>query len=171
MADDGAWKCQCRMCHGVHSAADAVQYVWEFALGACGVPTVVGVLVSDNGLVTCAFTYWHGEPTDRFGLSGCDEYLVSFRPDGGTIPTEGDVARWMDWESSPQPPCDWLLACGRRFRSVQATVDALRRREPLPGEETIAGDWDEALVNQEFRAAMAADWAETVRRNRATTRW
>jgi hypothetical protein len=169
VTDDEAWICQCRQCHGVHTAADAVQYVWEFALGSCDVPIVVGVNADDEGFVCCAFTYWHDEPEQPFPLGDLGEFIVSCRPGAGTVPTEGDIARWVAWETSPLPPRDWLIVDDRRFRSIASTVDALRTRSAVPEEQTIAGDWDGRGLDPAFRANVHARWPETTRRARATS--
>lgn len=170
MTTEGKWVCRCRRCHGVHSAADAVQYVWEFALGSCGVPVVVGVEVGVDGVVRIAHPHWHGEPDRPHPISDLDEFIVSCRPGGGTAPSEGDIARWMQWESGSQPPRDWLIADGTRFRSVRMTVDALRTRAEMPDEQTIVGDWNGPLVDPEFRRRTLNDWPETVRRHQARSR-
>jgi hypothetical protein len=170
MTTEGKWVCQCRRCHGVHSAADAVQYVWEFTLGSCGVPIVVGVNVGDDGVVRCASPYWHGEPDQPHPVVESGEFIVSCRPGDGTVPTEGDVARWAQWEKGSQPARDWLIVDETRFRSVRMTVDALRTRVELPAEQTIAGDWDGSSLDPEFRVQVHRDWPETVHRNRASSR-
>jgi hypothetical protein len=164
MTDDEDWVRQCRQCHGVHTGADAVQYVWEFALCSCGVPIVVGVNVDDDddGYVYCAFTYWHDEPKQPYPLGDTGEFIVSCRHGAGTVPTEGDIARWVAWESSPLPPRDWLIVDDRRFRSVAATVDALRRRADMPDEVSIAGDWDGTGLDSAYRAG-ARSWARCSR--------
>jgi hypothetical protein len=170
MRTERAWVCQCRRCHGVHSGRDAVQEVWESALGSCDVPIVVGVNVGLDGRVVCSSTYWHGEPEQPRPLVEFGEYIVSCRPGEGTVSTEGDIARWVSWEAGPHVPRDWLLVDRTRFRSVRATVDALRSRWPLPGTQIIAGDWDGPLLDPEFRARTFRDWPEAVRRNRARSR-
>jgi hypothetical protein len=169
MSSDEAWVCMCRRCCGVLTGADAVQYVWEFALGSCGVPTVVGVNADLGGFVCCAFTYWHGEPAEPHPIGDLGEFIVSCRPGEGTVPTEGDIARWVAWESGPRPPRDWLVVDGKRFRSVSATVDALRRRSPMPDERTIAGDWFGDGLDPAFRAEVREIWSETKRRIHATS--
>jgi hypothetical protein len=170
-ANNEAWICQCRRCNGVLNSADAVQYVWEWVFGACDVPVVVGVRALDTGRVFYANVYWHDEP-DESGPFDEPEYVVSVRPGRGTIPTEGDVARWVKWESRTTPPRDWLLADGLRFRSVRDCVEALRHRSPIPEEDTIAGDWDGPPTNEtdESRAEIRANWTETKRRNRRLRR-
>lgn len=169
MTDDEDWICQCRRCHGVHTGADAVQYVWEFALGSCDVPIVVGVNADDEGFVCCAFTYWHDEPGQPYPLGELGEFIVSCRPGAGTVPTEGDIARWVAWETSPLPPRDWLIVDARRFRSIAATIDALRTRSPMPEEQTIAGDWDGSGLDPAFRANVHETWTETKRRAQTTS--
>ena len=168
---DGAWVCQCRRCCGVLTGADAVQYVWEFALGSCDVPTVVGVNADLSGFVCCAFTYWHGEPPQPYPIGDLGEFIVSCRPGAGTVATEGDIARWVSWETGPQPPRDWLVVDGTRFRSVSATVDALRRRLPMPDEHAIAGDWNGEPLDPAFRADVRENWIAIERRNQATSRF
>jgi hypothetical protein len=170
MTTEGTWVCQCRRGHGVHSAADAVQYVWEFALGSCGVPVVVGVNVCIDGVVRCASPYWHGEPDQPSPIVESGEFIVSCRPGAGTMPTEGDVARWARWETGSQLPRDWLIVDETRFRSVRMTVDALRTRAEMPLEQTIAGDWDGTGLAPEFRRRMLHEWPEIVRRNQASSR-
>jgi len=147
-----------------------VQYVWEWSLGSCGVPTVVGVNADLGGFVCCAFTYWHDEPAQPYPIGDLGEFMVSCRPGAGTVPTEGDVARWVVWESGPRPPRDWLIVDGQRFRSVATTVEALRRRSPIPGEQTIVGDWLGDALAVSFRADVRANWTMTKRRNQATSR-
>ena len=170
MTTTGKWACRCRRCQGVHSAADAVQYVWEFTLGSCGVPIVVGVNVCDEGVVRCASPYWHGEPDQTYPLVESGEFIVSCRPGAGTMPTEGDVARWVQWEAGPHTPRDWLIVDRTRFRSVRMTVDALRARAAMPDEETIAGDCDGPVPYPESRSRTLREWPETVRRNQASSR-
>jgi hypothetical protein len=171
MDDDEPWICQCRRCHGVHDAGDAVQYVWEWAFGACAVPVVVGVLVDGHGHVPMAWTYWHDEPDVRFGVDLTDtEYLVSCRPGAGTFPTEGDVARWMGWLAAGCAPCDWLLVDELRFRSVAACVQALAAREAMPPEQTIAGEWAGPPEDDSWRDEIRRDWPEIRARNRASWR-
>ena len=42
---------------------------------------------------------------------------------------------------------------------MKATLtDALREREPLPQERTIAGDWDGVLDDPPWRSRIHADW-------------
>jgi Arc/MetJ family transcription regulator len=163
--DEEPWVCQCRRCHGVHNGADAAQYVWEYALGSCGVPVVVGVNACENGFVTCAFVYWHDEPEVPHPIVKGGEFIVSCRPGSGTVPTEGDIARWMSWVAAEQAPRDWLIVDGLKARSVRAVVDALRARSPMPDEQDIAGDWDDALLDPQFREDVRARWTETKRRN------
>jgi hypothetical protein len=170
MRNEEKWVCQCRRCGGVHGSADAVQYVWEWALGSCGVPIVVGVDVNRDGYVVSTFTYWHDEPDVPQALGGGLLYMVSCRPGDGTRPTEGDVARWMRWTTCEDPPDDWLLVDGLRFRSVRSCVDALREREPLPDERTIVGDWDGVLDDPPWRSTIRADWPGTKARNQAFSR-
>jgi len=170
MATETQWICQCRQCHGVHTGSDAVQYVWEFVFGDCGVPVVVGVNAGPDGHVGCAFPYWHGEPDEPYRIGDRGEFVVSCRPGIGTVPTEGDIARWIQWEGSALPPRDWLIADGAQFRSVRATADALRRRAPMPEEQNIAGDWDGPPTDLAHRDRIRMEWPETVRRNRATSR-
>jgi len=170
MQNEEKWICQCRRCHGVHDAADAVQYVWEWALGSCDVPVVVGVNVGQDAQAFCAFTYWHDEPDEPLALGGL-EYMVSCRPGDGTRPTEGDVARWIRWMACEHPPRDWLLVDGLRFRSVRACVDALRERAPFPGEHTIAGEWDGPPDDDTWRAEIRADWPAIRARNQAFRRF
>jgi hypothetical protein len=169
MQAEEQWVCQCRRCQGVHGSADAVQYVWEWALGSCGVPIVVGVNVGRDGHVFCPWTYWHDEPDEPVAI--CDlEYLVSYRPGEGTRPTEGDVARWVRWTACEYPPRDWLLVDGLRFRSVRGCVDALRERGPLPRERGIVGDWDGPPEDGSWRADIHADWPAIKARNQASWR-
>ncbi len=170
MDEDEDWVCQCRRCHGVHGSADAVQYVWEWSLGSCGVPTVVGVQVDPRGHVSCAFTYWCGEPDEPLEFGPVRNFMVSCRPGDGTVPTEGDVARWTQWISGAYPPVDWLLVDGVRFRSVRDVVEALCAREPMPGERTIVGDWCTGL-DASWKAKTRAEWPGIVARNRETSRF
>jgi hypothetical protein len=170
MATGDEWVCQCRRCHGVHSAADAVQEVWESALGSCGVPVVVGVEVGADGVVLTAHPYWHGEPNRPDPISDLDEFIVSCRPDEGTMPTEGDIARWVQWEAGPHTPRDWLIVDGTHFRSVRMTVDALRTGAAMPDEQAIVGDWDGPLLDPEFRRRACRQWPDTVQRNQANSR-
>jgi hypothetical protein len=166
MSNAEQWECQCRRCHGVFNAGDAVQYVWESSLGSCGVPIVVGVNVVDDGFVTCAQVYWHGEPDEPLALGEAGEFLVSFRPGEGTVPTEGDIERWVQWSKTRRPPRDWLIADGLRFRSVPDAVEALRKRTPMPDQQAIVGDWWGVDAKElTFRNKTRARWTETVRRN------
>jgi hypothetical protein len=96
--------------------------------------------------------------------------MVSCRPGDGTVPTEGDVARWTQWISGAHPPVDWLLVDGLRFRSVRDVVEALLDRKPLPGERSIVGDWCTGL-DSAWQAKTRAEWPEIVARNRATSRF
>ena len=161
------WECQCRRCRGVFIAADAVQYVWEFSLGCCEVPVVVGVNATSDGFVTCALVYWHEEPDEAHPLGELDEFIVSCRPGQGTAPTEGDIARWIRWSDGDHPPRNWLIADGRRFRSVPDVVETLKMRAPMPDEEVIVGDWWSLdLAEATSRGAIRANWAETKRRNK-----
>ncbi len=89
MNDPEPWVCRCRKCHGVHDAADAVQYVWEFSFGACDVPVVIGPHVRPSGHVFTAIPYWHGAPEVIQGFSRAELYVVSCRPGALT------VAGWM----------------------------------------------------------------------------
>ena len=164
MASDQEWVCECRRCCGVFTGADAVQYVWEWSLGSCGVPTVVGVNADLDGFVCCAFTYWHGEPAQPYPIGRLGEFMVSCRPGEGTIATEGDIARWAAWESGPRPPRDWLIVDETRFRSVSATVDALRRRSPIAHEQNIVGDWNGDGLDPVLRVELRNNWSETKRR-------
>jgi hypothetical protein len=54
-----------------------LQYVWEWSLGSCGVPTVVGVNADLDGFVGCAVTYWHGEPAQPYPIGSFGEFIVS----------------------------------------------------------------------------------------------
>ena len=90
METDQGWVCRCRRCRGVFTGADAVQYVWEWTLGSCGVPTVVGVNAQLDGFVCCAWTYWHGEPEQPSPIADLGEFMVSCRPGEGTLPTEAE---------------------------------------------------------------------------------
>src|SRR5205807_10292629 len=102
--------------------------------GSCGVPIVVGVNVEREGFVRCALPYWHGEPEQPYPI--CDlEFIVSCRPGAGTVPSEGDIARWMQWTCGTPSPSDWLITDDTRFRSVRSTVDALRTRVAMPDEQ------------------------------------
>lgn len=74
-------------------------------LGSCGVPIVVGVHLHADGNAFCAWPYRHGEPNDPVVLGGT-HYIVSCRPGRGTRPTEGDIARWMQWARCEEPPRD-----------------------------------------------------------------
>ena len=76
--------------------------MWEWALGSCGVPVVIGVNVRPSGRVFCGWTYWHDEPDESFAFETGIEFIVSCRPGGGTFPTEGDVARWTRWTACPR---------------------------------------------------------------------
>ncbi len=168
MSNEEPWVCQCRRCCGVAIAADAVQYVWESAFGACAVPVVVGVHAQDDGFVTCGWVYWHDEPEDPFYLAHLHQFIVSCRPGEGTIPTEGDIARWARWATRDQCPTDWLLADRLAFRSVRDCAQALYDRSPMPGGQTISGDWwgpDDR--EEEGRIAFRERWVETNRRNQA----
>ena len=170
MDDAENWVCQCRRCHGVHNSGDAVQYVWEWALGSCGVPIVNGVHLGCNNHVSIAWTYWHDEPDEPVSW-GSPYYMVSWRPDNGTLPTECDVARWVQWTRCEEPPLDWLLVDGLRFCSVRACVDALRERQRIPGESAIVGDWCELSDSETWRAETHANWRDIKARNRARSRW
>jgi len=165
MPSKGEWVCLCRRCNGVHSSTDAVQYVWEYALGSCSVPVVVRADVDPEGVVVCTSVSREGEPDEpphRGEIGGLGEYIVSCRPGGGTAPTEGDVARWMQWESRSRHPIDWLLVDGIRFRSVAADVEALRQRSPLPDEEQIVGDWDRPPRDPSWQERIHRSWADSV---------
>jgi hypothetical protein len=162
MDTERGWTCPCGLCHGVRTAADAVQYVWEFALGSCAVPIVVGVMTHADGHGVSAFTYWHGEPDEPRPTRELGEFIVSCRPGAGIVPTEGDIARWSRWEAATVSPRDWLIVDGIRFRSVRATLAALRDRRPIPAEQEIAGDWDELVIDMEFRTRVQRDWPKTV---------
>jgi hypothetical protein len=167
MNETESWICQCRKCHGVHDSADAVQYVWEFAFGACEVPVVVEVNVDDSGHVWCARVLWHGEPDEPQPLSLGHHYVVSFRPGSGASPSEGDLAVWDRWRVHPQAPRDWLIADGTTFRSVEAVHDALQHGSSIPAPSTIVGDWDGSADDRPWREKYRATWDETVRRNQA----
>jgi hypothetical protein len=169
MDGDEGWICECRRCCGVFTGAEAVQYVWEWALGSCGVPTVVGVNAGLDGFVCSAYTYWHDEPAQPSPIGDLSEFMVSCRPDQGSIPTEGDIARWVAWQSGSHAPRDWLIVDETRFRSVAATVDALRSRTAMPAEQTIVGDWCGDIPNLTLRAEIRANWTETKRS--AQTHW
>jgi hypothetical protein len=147
----------------VRDGVDAVQYVWEFALGSCDVPIVVGVHVDSDGFVVTSPIYWNDEPDIPERIGDLDQYMVSVRPGGGTGPTEGDVARWVTWQSTRQAPRDWMIADGLRVRSVRDVVAALRAREPMPAARLIAGDWDGSGLDETLRAELRATWAETKR--------
>lgn len=170
MTDEKPRVCQCRRCKGVLSAADAVQYVWEFALGSCEVPIVVGVNAGSDGWVVCAWTYWHDEPDDPHPIGELGEFMVSCRPGSGTVPTEADIARWASWASGPHPPRDWLLVDGRRYRSVPGVVEALQQREAMPSDRLISGDWFDDPFDRRWRESLRAQWAETKLRNRAQSK-
>jgi len=131
----------------------------------------VGVNVNRAGRVICSLTYWHGEPEEPYPLVPAGEFVVSCRPGEGSVPSEGDIARWTQWTSGCHTPRDWLIVDGTRFRSVRATVDALRSRAVLPTEQVIAGDWDGPLLTPAFRQRTLSEWPETVRRARATARF
>lgn len=167
MTEREPWVCRCRRCEGVLSAADAVQYVWEFALGSCVVPVVVGVDARADGWVTCAWVYWHDEPDEPHPISELGEFMVSCRPGSRTTPTEADIARWTSWASTLHPPRDWLLVDGRRYRSVRDVADALRQRAAMPEERLIPGDWFRDPLDVTWRETIRAQWAETKLRNRA----
>ena len=65
------------------------------------------------------------------------------------------------------PPRDWLIADGRRFRSVPDVVDARRMRTPMPDEAVIIGDWWTIdLAEEKSRSEIRANWAETTRKNK-----
>ena len=167
MSNAEPWVCQCRRCRGVFLAGDAVQYVWESSLGCCEVPIVVGVNAHSDGFVTCAFVYWHDEPDEPHPISDLGEFIVSCRPGRGTTPTEGDIARWTRWSVGDHSPRNWLIADGRRFRSVRDVVETLRKRVPMPDDEMIPGDWwVPDLAEARSRGEIRANWAETVRRNK-----
>lgn len=170
MDKEEKWVCQCRRCNGVHNSADAVQYVWEWALGSCGVPTVVDVEVGSYGHAYCGFTYWHDEPDELLDFGDRLHYMVSCRPGAGTLPTEGDLARWIQWVDCGHPPVDWLLVDRLRFRSVRACVDALRERDNLAGEHTIAGDLAGPLEDDTWRTEIRTDWPAIKITNRASSR-
>lgn len=167
MTDSQPWVCHCRRCEGVLTAADAVQYVWEFTLGSCDIPVVVGVNAQADGFVTCAWIYWHDEPEEPHPICDLGEFMVSCRPGAGTIPTEADIARWVAWASAAHVPRDWLIVDSRRFRSVAAVADALRQRTPMPEERTIPGDWLGDPLDTTWRETIRAEWDETKSRNRA----
>ena len=100
-------------------------------------------------------------------ISDLGEFIVSCRPGRGTTPTEGDIARWTRWSVGDHPPRNWLIADGRRFRSVRDVVETLRMRVPMPDEEMISGDWwFPDLAEATSRGEIRANWAETVRRNK-----
>jgi hypothetical protein len=164
------WICQCRRCHGVHDARDAVQYVWEYSFGACEVPVVVEVNVGDSGHVWCARVLWHGEPAELEALLGDTKYLVSCRPGSGALPTEGDLARWDRWRADARAPLDWLIADGTAFRSVGEAFEALRDGCRMPALSSIVGDWDPMEDERVRREGYRATWGETVRRNQALWR-
>ncbi len=165
MNETEPWVCHCRKCHGVHDAADAVQYVWEFSFGACEVPVVVGVHADPSGHVFTAWPYWHGEPEVAEGFSRTDLYVVSCRPGAGTAASEADLARWASWSSQAAPPRDWLIVDGTTLRSVAETSDALCRRDPPPPERDITGEWMDWPDEPAQRATIRANWSETVRQN------
>jgi hypothetical protein len=166
--DDDVWVCQCRKCLGVTCGAEAAQYVWEFGFGSCEVPFVSGVVAHHpDGFVFTNWSYWHGEPDEPFATTGHETFMVSCRPGEGTMPTEGDLARWALWQAQVHPPKDWVLLDGLNHRSVAAVAAALERRQPLPEEAQIVGDWDDTMGDRKFRARVRAEWDETVRRNRA----
>lgn len=94
------------------------------------------------------------------------EFVVSYRPGLGTVPTVGDLARWIRWSQAKWPPRDWLIADGRRFRSVPSVVDALKSGTSIPDEAMIPGDWwSPDLAELESRRKIRANWADTKRRN------
>jgi len=166
--DEDVWVCQCRKCLGVTCGAEAAQYVWEFSFGSCEVPWVSGVMAHLDGFVFTNWSYWHGEPDVPFSITGDKTFMVSCRPAEGTMPTEGDLARWASWSSLPDPPNDWVVMDGLSYRSVAAVAEALERHLPPPAEGRIVGDWDDAVSDRPFRAKIRAEWDETVQRNRAT---
>jgi hypothetical protein len=171
MPPESEWVCRCRRCNGVHTTSDVVQYVWEFALGSCDVPVVVAVDVGSDGVVLCAFVLWHGEPNEPQSVYGIDRYIVSCRPREGTVPTEGDIARWTQWARRPNHPIDWLIVDKTRFRSVANTADALRERRSTPAEQSIPGDWDGSPPDRSWRAQIRDEWTDTVRTNRRESNW
>jgi hypothetical protein len=170
MNESEPWICQCRKCHGVHDARDAVQYVWEFSFGACDVPVVVELDVGDSGHVWCARVLWLGEPDEPRPLSLDHQYLVSYRPGSGATPTEGDLAIWERSRGHPQAPREWLIADGTSFRSVGEAFVALHRGSVVPPPATIVGDWDGLPDDRAWREEYRATWDETVRRNQAMSR-
>src|SRR4051812_17893942 len=163
MGDASEWVCECRRCNGVRRGIEAVQYVWEWVLGSCGVPIVVGVHADPSGHVVTAWTYWEDEPDVPFELPGLTQFMVSVRPGRGTLPTEGDVARWVAWQQAARAPADWMIADGLRTRSVGDVVTALRAREPMADERQIAGDSNGLGLDEKMRAEVRATWAQTKR--------
>lgn len=154
------WACECRQCRGVFDSATAVQYVWEYALGAVGVPFVVGVYAHADGSVLTAWGHRDGEPDEPADFD-VDYWMVSCRPGATTVPTEGDVAQWVRWARLLSPPNDWLIADGVRWRSVRAVVEALHARTAMPEEQCCAGDWwgtseEERAVRAELREGLPA---------------
>ena len=117
----------------------------------------------------CASTYWEGDPEECHPIGQLGEFMVSCRPGEGTTPTEGDIARWFRWQAGPRPPRDWVIVDGTVYRSVAATIAALRNRTPMPGEQAIAGDSFPPL-DDDFRERVRRDWEETRRRNAARLR-
>jgi hypothetical protein len=76
MVEHDRWECRCRRCNGVLTAPDAVQYVWELALGSCEVPVVVGVNAHADGSVTCARIHWCGATAESGAEVVCRAPLV-----------------------------------------------------------------------------------------------
>src|SRR5262249_20224029 len=128
------------------------------------------VHVGCDAHVSIAWTYWHDEPDVPFSFGG-PYYMVSWRPGAGTVPTEGDIARWVLWTRCDEPPLDWLLVDGLHFRSVRACVDALHERQPVPAEQMIGGDWCELSEAETWRTDTRASWREIKARNKASSRW